>query len=74
MLWGNSWFIRELKLRSLRNLISREIFLQKVSDIIVHLTEFSVNIFKLLKKKKKNPTKTKKPKQIKEKKTQTPKS
>lgn len=52
MLWGNSWFIRELKLRSLQNLISRDIFLQKVSDIIVHLTEFSVNIFKLLKKKK----------------------
>lgn len=51
-----SWFIRYMKLRSLQNLTSRDIFLQKyrvnVSDIIVHLAEFSVSIFKRLQKKK----------------------
>lgn len=45
-----------MKLRSLQNLTSRDIFLQKyhvnVSDIIVHLAEFSVSIFKRLQKKK----------------------
>lgn len=64
MLWGNSWFIKNLKLRSLQNLKSRDFSYKKKSDFTVNLTEFSVNVLYFFqkipktKKKKTKPPKT----------------